>query len=372
MDSSTPQPRPVVVLIDSLLAGGGERVAVETACALDRSRFAPHVLVSRGTGPLEATLVRHSVPFTFLGRRRGFSPRRFVRAHRIIRRADLLHAHKFGSSVWASLLARTTRVPLVTHEHTWNGERSAARRFGYRWLIGPVAARILCVSERIASSVISDGAPAERVQIVPNGVAPEKALGRAEARAELRLPDDAFVAGIVARLRPEKAHEVLLEAVARARTETTVILCVVGDGTRREELQDLADRLGIADIVVWSGEQPDAGRLFSAFDVSVICSRFEALPLAALEALGAGVPLVATAVGALPDLLAGGAGTVVPVGDSDAIADALVSLAEDASRRVEMGAVGRDLVARDYSLARSVALVEGVYDDVLTPTRGAA
>src|SRR5262249_50681630 len=146
----------------------------------------------------------------------------------------------------------------------------------------------------------------------------------------LDLEPDGLVVGIVGRLAPEKRQDLALKATRRLLAAGRVFrLCVVGDGPQRAELEHLADELGIAEKVRWSGEVQDAGRLAKAFDVALLCSDFEGMPLAALEALAAGVPLVATAVGGLPDLLCGGAGIVVPKDDADALAAAIGRLLED-------------------------------------------
>ena len=138
-------------------------------------------------------------------------------------------------------------------------------------------------------------------------------MSRSAARRELALSPTAFVVGIVARLRPEKNHEILLRATARLVADNRdVTICAVGDGPRRAYLEHLAKDLGVADRLVWAGERTEAGRLVTAFDIAVLCSAWEGLPLAALEAMVAGVPVIATAVGGLPDLLVGGAGVLVP------------------------------------------------------------
>jgi glycosyltransferase involved in cell wall biosynthesis len=366
-DKVNKTPTRVLVMLDSLRAGGAERVAVEAACALDRDRFEPHVLVTRYGGPLEDVLRRAGVRYTVLGRRRGFSPRRLARAHTLVRGSELLHTHMLGSALWGGLLARAARRPLVVHEHTWSGEQSRMRSVGYRRWLTPFASRIVCVSELVARSVTADGGRPGQVTVIHNGVRVESALPREEARRELDLPADAVVVGIVARLRPEKAHEVLIRAVARLGSEEArdVVLCVVGDGERRDELQSLAGDLGIAERVVWAGERPDAARLASAFDVAVICSWWEGLPLAALEALAGGVPLVATSVGALPELLSDDAGVLVPPGDERALSAAIGALAADAEARERIGKRGLERVRADYSFEGMISALERLYDEVL-------
>lgn len=355
----------ILVLIDSLLEGGAEKAAVELACALDRDRFAPHLLVTRQSGPLHRLVDAAELPATVLGRTHRLSPSAYRTARGLAAQTDLIHAHKLGSAVWGALLARRARVPLVVHDHNWSERPTRRKGLLLRGWIGPPAARFLCVSTPVAEAVAAQGIPRERIEVMPNGIALDAALPRADARSELGLRSGEFVVGIVARLRAEKAHEVLLEALAELRAAGRPIrLCVVGSGERDEELRMLADRLGLDGAVVWAGERPDAARLVSAFDVSVLCSAWEGLPLSALESLAAGVPLVSSAVGGLPDLLREGAGVLVEPQDPAALADALARMMDAPEEAAELARRGRERAA-GHELGAVARRVEAVYERVL-------
>jgi glycosyltransferase involved in cell wall biosynthesis len=361
-----PAARRVAMMIDSFQAGGAERIAVEVASSLDRERYSPIVVATRHGGPLEDVLDRAEVDYFVLGRRRGFSPRKYLRAHRLLRNVDLIHSHKLGSNLWGALLARSTRVPLVAREPTFSGVRSWQRTYGYRWWIAPVARRIICPSTVVAQSLYDEGVRRELVEVIPNGVPLDAALPRHEARAELELDDDAFVVGIVALLREEKAHEVLFRAAARLRDGGhDLTVCVVGDGPRRAALVETAASLGLNGHVNWAGERRDAKRLSAAFDVGVICSDFEGLPVAALEILAAGVPMVSTAVGTMPTILSEGAGFTVPVRDHAALAQAILRFIEDPELASRAGARARNIVRQQYSFDDMVRAFERVYERVL-------
>ena len=366
-DAAPRGPIPVTTLVDSLVSGGAERVAVELACALDRSRFAPHVIVTRDDGPLRSLLDDADVPCTMLGRRGMLDLRPWLRAHRQLRGAHggILHAHKFGSNAWGALLARAAGVPLVVHEHNFSATPSRLRSVIDRRWISTRAARVLCVSESVAAVERSNGVPESLIEVVDNGVRLDAAWSRTDARAALGLADGPFTIGIVGRLRPEKAHEVLIESVSRlVAAGRDVQLCIVGDGPRRAELAALVTRFGLDAMVTWAGERSDAATLAAAFDAAVICSHWEGLPLAALEAMAAGVPLVASNVGGLPSLLAGRAGLLVPPADPPALQDALASLIDDPSERDRIGAAGRERIASAYSFAGMVERIESIYEDI--------
>jgi glycosyltransferase involved in cell wall biosynthesis len=357
----------IAMLLDTLRGGGAERIAVEVASSLDPERFSPIVIATREGGLLEDVLARNGVEYSILGRRRGFAPRKLRKAHRLLRDVDLIHSHMLGSNLWGALFSRVTGLPLVAREPTFSGVRSRLRTYGYRSWIAPVAKCIICPTATVAQSLYDEGVRPKLVEVIPNGVRMDAAVPRAEARAELGLDPDAFVAGIVAGLRTEKAHEVLFGAAARMRDSGRAItLCLVGDGVRRAELEQKATDLRLDGSVVWAGQRPDAKRLSKAFDVGVICSDFEGLPNAALEMLAAGVPVVSTDVGTMPSILANGAGITVPVRDEVALADAICSFVDDPGLVERASGIAREIIQRDYEFGRMVRDFERVYDRVLS------
>jgi len=365
------RPARVLTMIDSLLAGGAERVAVEIACGLDRERFTPHVLVTRHGGPLASTLRAAGVEVTVLGRTGRASPAALARSWKLARETDLIHAHKFPSSAWAALLARAARVPLVTHDHNWSSGHSRGRAIVNRTWIAPSAHRMLCVSGSVARALADEGVPPRKIEVAENGVYLETHVPRAEARRRLGLNGSELVVGSVAALRPEKAHELLLEAVALLRADgRPVRLCLVGSGPREAELRSLASGLGIEAGVVWAGQRPDAPRLVTAFDVAVISSRWEGLPLAALEALAAEVPLVATAVGGLPELLSGGAGFLVDSPDPGLLARSIAAALDDPGEARARARSGRLRVEERHGLHQAILRVEAAYDGALRENVG--
>lgn len=363
------RPYRVAVLLDCLTAGGAERIAVEVACALDRTRFEPFLVVTRYGGPLAEHLERASVPYTILGRRHGFAPRKLVRAHRLLQKADLIHAHKLGSNIWGTLLARTTGRPLVVREPSFSGVSTPMRAWGYRYWVGPVARKVICPSTIVSSSLVADGIAAEKIEVIENGVRLDAALPRDEARTELGLPPAGFVVGIIARLREEKAHEVLFRAVARLRAEgRSLTLCIVGEGPKQSTLENLARELDLTGTIVWAGERADAKRLPRGFDLGVICSDWEGLPVAALETLAAGTPLVTTAVGVLPEIV-DGAGTIVPVRDDAALAAAIARFMDDPAATEQAGTRAVEIIRERFGFDQMVRHFERVYAAALGDSR---
>ena len=358
-------PRTVTIVIDSLLgSGGAERVAVETASGLDPERYVSHLLVTRHAGSLEEVVRERKLVHTILWRRRRYDASAFLRARKIARRGDLIHSHGFYPNIWGAILSRTTGRPLVAHEHTGDTRESRARTLAYRLVIAPAARCIVCVSEPVAASLVEIGVSPRRVEVVPNGVPIDDVLPRTEARRELGLSPSDAVVGMIGGLRPEKRHELALEAVSLLKSQGhEITLCCIGGGQRLAELRSLGESLGLGRHVVWAGERVDARQLVRAFDVTLLCSDFEGMPLAALESLVAGVPVVATAVGSLPELLSHGGGTLVPPEDVPALAAAL--LAEIAGHDSERREEAREHARERFGADRYMTDIQRVYDRAL-------
>jgi glycosyltransferase involved in cell wall biosynthesis len=287
-------------------------------------------------------------------------------------RPAILHTYLFHANLLGRVLGRLAGVPLVIcSERTMQTESKARYRLN-RWTVG-LADRVVAVSASVADFCIDHvGLPADKLVVIPNGVdlPVEPPASRQETRAELALsaaegldlPPDAPVIGAVCRLDPLKGLNFLLQALARL---AGVWLVVVGDGPERDRLVALTVELGLAGRVCWAGQRRDVSRLLSAFDLFVQPSLHEGLPNAVLEAMAAGLPVVATAVGGTPEAVVDGVtGLLVPPADVEALAQALAGLLADPERRQRLGRAGRQRVAEHFSLAQMVAKTERLYRDL--------
>jgi len=371
------EPLRVLLVVDSLDGGGAERHVVGLAVELGRRGHQVTVacsVVAGARGPAHADLVaalaRAGVPVVALTRRlakRRVSPA-FARGLRRLVRAggyDVVHAHIWASTVAAAVATAGTGVPLLLTEHTEAPWRSPAHQVASRWVYARAQA-ILAVSSAIAA-LLRDGyaVPADRIHTVlpavvtlagpPVRPAPVDPVGAAGRRP-------GPVVGLVCRLAPEKGGDVLLRAAALLRPALPGLrVSVVGDGPVRPTLEALARRLGLADAVAFCGFQPDAARLIAGMDVLAVPSRSDGSPLVVLEALTAGVPVVASAVGGIPDQVRDGReALLVPPGDAVALAAALRAVLTDPARARALGAAGRRRAA-GLTHGRMVDEVEDAY-----------
>ncbi|MFN2617715.1 MAG: glycosyltransferase [Thermoleophilaceae bacterium] len=357
--------------IAQMAIGGAERIVVQLADAA--KEHGDRVAVAGAAGPLDAELAKldlerielpgadRSLTGTALAALRLASPlRRFG--------ADLVHSHNVRATVVASTAARLAnplrRPPLLASFH---GVVPGEYRMAARLL--RCADRVVCVSRDVADALIGAGFPAERTEVVRNAVAlPAPLSGRERARIDRELSlGDGPVVSIVGRLAPQKAHSRFLEAAALvARDLPDANLLVVGDGPLRNDLERQASELGLGGRVTFTGARSDARELIARSDLVAFSSDWEGLSLVALEALAAAVPVVSTDVEGMHELLSTGAGVVVGH-EPSALAGAIRTLLEEDDRRAAMGALGRQLIEREYSLQAMVEAYWQLYGSMSAP-----
>jgi glycosyltransferase involved in cell wall biosynthesis len=364
----------VVTMVDSLMTSGAEIIATQIATELDPARFERIVCSTRPSAPEHvAAAEARGVEVLQLDRRSKADLWRFKPLVRRLRDGtDVLHAHKFGSNLWAALLSPIARPPVViAHEHTWSFSGAPLRKLLDRRLIAAAADLVLAVSEEDREQLIRlEGLPPDKVRYVANGIPDPEPGDRARGREALRLDGETRVVGTVCALRPQKALEVAIDAVARTGDEG-VVLVVVGDGPERARLEEHA-RKTLGARAVFAGRRPydEITHLVAAMDVLVSSSSFEGMPLAVLEWMSAGKAIVATRVGGIPSLLGDGEeGLLVPAGDPDALAGALRRLLDDPTLGARLGAAARRRQQAEFRLDRTVETVQELYESLYDSAR---
>jgi glycosyltransferase involved in cell wall biosynthesis len=376
----------VLTLVDYLSSqGGAERFALQVATGLDPERFESIMCASRW--PLAAEneqvvaagqealseLERTGTRFFPLRRQGKADPRPWLRLGHFLRseRIEILHAHKFGSNLFGVPIARAAGVPVVVaHEHTWSYEGKPWRRFLDREVIARGADRFVAVSradQRRMSSV--ERIDPARTGFIPIGILPSTPRVREpHIRRELGIDPDALVLAIVGLLRPQKAHEVLLRAMAQLLGEWPGLqLLIVGNGPERGNVERVIDELGLGEHARILGLRADVPEILAEVDVGVCCSDFEGSPLAVLEYMDTALPIASTAVGGIPDLIESGVhGLLVPARDHDALAAAIAQLLRDPERAREMGARARERRRTEFELTAVIGQIEDLYRELLT------
>ncbi len=281
-----------------------------------------------------------------------------VRSFRQLR-ADVLHVNLNGpgESVWAMLAGLAVPgIRVVAVEHLPRPISRLRRRLLTRFAVRRLAAHV-AVGQRAAREVARFiGISPTSMRTIPNGVP--------DVRLEpLPRVHDGFVIGSVGRLHAQKGYDVLLRALAQLPGVTLVL---TGDGEEREHLVELAEQLGVSERVALLGWRDDARRQLTAFDVFVLPSRFEGLPLVIIEAMLAELPVVATDVGSVSELVDDGStGILVPPEDGEALAGAIGALLADPARRRAMGRRGRERALESFTAGAMAAGYTSLYEEVI-------
>jgi glycosyltransferase involved in cell wall biosynthesis len=277
---------------------------------------------------------------------------------------DVVHAHGYKADLYSWVALRSARLPLISTCHTWYDNDLAVRLYGS--LDRGVLRRfdgIVAVSEEVRARLLRAGVPARKIRIISNGIDLRpfaRPLSFYRSPAPLRV-------GLVGRLAPEKGCDLLLRAAAKVLVEFPQIqFCIAGDGPEGGALKRLIAELGIGDSVSLVGHCDDMPAWYRSLDLLVSASRQEGLPIALLEGMAAGLPLVATRVGEVPSLILNGVtGLLIPVEDVSALASAISTLLRDSTLRQSLGAAGRERIASSYSAERMTGEYLGLYQHVV-------
>ena len=364
----------VCYLITELNVGGAEKVVQRLALSLPRDRYEVLAACLFDPGAVADEIRAAGVPVVDLGMRGKSDLRAALRLYGLLRRRDIqiLHAHMFHANLLASLVGWIANVPVViATRHTV--EMGGAAREWVNCVTVALCDAMVVVSNQVHEVQLRQPwIDPTKLVVIPNGVPVETATccspeSTQALRQEWGIDADVLVVGTVARLGPEKGHAYLLEAVAEVLKQVLQTrLLLVGDGPMRSQLEDRAKALGVADSIVFAGLRHDVQTILSLFDLFVLPSLWEGLPMAVLEAMAAGLPVVATAVGGTPEVVVDGVtGLLVPPRDPHALAEAILRLLRDPDLRKRMGGAGRERVAAHFSVEQMVQRTEKLYEHLL-------
>ncbi len=368
--------RRVTFVASTLEMGGTERMVREFATRLDKSRYSVSVVCLNEQGRVGAELASVGVTVLDCVVRWRWDPLAVFRLRSALSRLGsqmvvcLDHRNAMTLGVLASLGVAKRRMVTVHSTRLWSGQRILGGTVS--WVLRYVD-RVVAVGRNQAEYLCDEeGVDPAKIAIVPNGVDMIDFRGLSDpkaVRASLGLKADSRVVGIVGALRPEKNHELFLEAASDvARQDSGTEFVVVGGGGRQEELEALASQLGLRDRVSFLGHRTDARDIVQTFDVAVLCSHpvVETLPVFLMEAMACARPIVATRVGDVEALVEHAVtGYVVTPGSRSELSEAILRLLGNVGLREEMGRKGRSKVTKEFSLERSVLTMQNLIDGEL-------
>jgi sugar transferase (PEP-CTERM/EpsH1 system associated) len=365
----------ILHVVDTLGIGGAELSVVKIVERTSED-FRHVVCCIRNAGAAAPALRAHGVSVIELQQPPGSDWRLMLRIARVCRtvRPQIVHTRNWGS-MEGIIAARLARVPVIVHaEHGFNADDVGGTnrtRNRVRWALAPFVDRVVAVSDHLRRWLVDTvGLPPTKVTVVRDGV-DTRQFQPLSTRDRLRdlhgYSADEFVIGCVARLDPVKNHLVLLEAtrLLAARAANTRLM-LVGDGPERPVLERRVAELGLAGKVTFLGNRDNIADLLNTFDVFAIASLFEGTSNAIVEAMAAGLPVVATRVGGNPEVVHDGVtGQLVPVGAAAALAAAIEFYRVNDHTRRQHGLAGRRRAEQVYSVEQMVSGYLSVYESGL-------
>jgi glycosyltransferase involved in cell wall biosynthesis len=368
----------VLHVLANLGAGGAERMAVHIVLGLDRQRFEPAVVAYSGRygSDLEQQLDQAGLKTWFLGKGPGFDGRTYYRLHRVFKefRPDIVHTHVHVMRyAFPSLVYFKPRLMVHTVNNIAEREiEPRARwlqRLAYRRGVVPVAvAREVAVSLKRLYGI---GNCRVVWNCVPTDLYASPQTPREVWRAKQGFSEGDVLFVCVARFAAQKNHALLIGAFAKGpASDPKAHLVLAGEGVLRAQLQVRVNRLGLTSRVHFLGLRRDIPDVLGAADIFALSSDYEGNPLSVIEAMAAGLPIVSTAVGGVPELLQNGKeGLIVQPGHAEQLSEAMLTLLKDPDLRRAMGAAAAVRAKEKFDVSAMVRAYEELYDEISAPSR---
>ncbi|MCH2665647.1 glycosyltransferase [bacterium] len=361
----------VLQVLNNLDYGGAERYVQNLTDALDR-QLAKSYLAYTVEGPMFEQMGQHvtlcKMSDHVLDFRHPVSSLlamwrlwMFVRRNRI----DLIHAHMFEVYFWVVLVGLVAGVPVVRTVHSVRSDYQPWAK-PLEVLLARLASRTIVLTRSSRREILGFGVPGRRIAVIPNGITfPEN---RFQGRVGVgNKTNDRFVVGTVGRLAAHKNQAMLVRAAQQVvRDDPRVRFVIVGDGPLRSRLQQQAVDIGVSDYVTFAGWSDDVYAALTGFDLFVLTSSTECAPTVLIEAAAMGLPVVATAVGGIPEMVVHGkTGRLVKADDDGALAAEILALSQDPSSVIQMGRSGRERSSSIYVFPSIAKQIERVYQSCL-------
>ncbi len=369
----------VAHLIHTMLYGGVETSLLNWLRTMDRSRFEIHLFCFANPGATETPFVEAAAALGFAVERIPWSRRKpLLRAARVMarhiraRRIDILHCHNTYAQLVTLAAGWMTGVKTITTFYVWGefGWKRAVLQWADQ-LSAPLLDEVSAHCERTVADTIARGIPASRVRLLTSGfeakpvyLSPEE---RHRRRCELGADAGSVVLIYLARFWPEKAHDSLVRAFREILDrEPRARLWLAGSGPEQTRVRALAGELRVDQNICFLGFRTDIAELLAMADIQVHPSDNEGVAMAVCEGMAAGLPIVASAVGGLPEVLRHEeSALLIAPRNTGELAGAVLRLIAEPETRRRLGAAARRFIEEEYSLAAATARVEAVYEEMM-------
>ena len=279
--------------------------------------------------------------------------------------ADIVHAHGYKADIYVYVALRGLCIPLVSTCHNWIDSDFLVSLYGRvdRFVLRKYT-RVVAVSGEVKRRMLNAGVREEKIHLVRNGIDLRLFDNAQPVLRGDSTSDSALIVGLVGRLSREKGVDLFIRAAARVLVELPrTRFLVIGEGPDRNKLESLIDELKIGESLQILGRRDDMPSIYASLDLMVSASRQEGLPMAILEGMASGLPLIATAVGEVPTVVLNGrTGVVVPTENVEAISGGILELLRDTGKRGRFGVAARQFIEEEYSAERMTADYLRVYE----------
>ena len=363
----------ILHLIAPTTLAGAERVVLNIVELINTNDFEPvvgsFVFVKRKNNLFVNELNKRNLRHHAVLMRSTFDLRNIYEIIKIIEAdgVDILHTHGYRSDIIGLICAKLTRRPIISTVHGWTPTTMRVRIYEFLDRLALCFFdRIIAVSKEVEESLVKAWISKTKITLVPNAILYHKSGGNGtegDVRSELRLENKVRIVGTVARLSKEKGIDFLIHAIAEVLKEfRDVVLLIVGEGLEKERLASLCEKLAVRDHVIFHGFESEINRIYSSIDVFALSSLTEGTPMALLEAMAYGVPVVASKVGEVPDIINNGVnGLLVQAADYKGLSDGILRLLSHPSEAKRMAVAGKRTIEVEFDIKRWIREIESLY-----------
>ena len=370
-----PDPFKLLYLITDLSLGGAQKVLTYIIEHLDQNWFRPLVAcLYGGDSPIGDDLRKMGIPVYDLKMNKKWRLDSLWRLYKLLHTKDItiMHSSLFHANMAARLVGTLAHTPIII---TWRQNINIGSNFRdfTNKLTSSLDDHVVAVSENTRQVELrATGVPQDKVSVVHNCIDVAryeltKSLDRNKIRAGLDISKDAFLLGAVGRLHHQKGLFFLLDALLKIKNSIEQVeLLFIGEGDLKNDLEAHAESIGVSGLTKFTGPRTDIPEILRAFDIFVLPSLWEGLPLALLEAMASGLPVIATDVGGIPEVVIDReTGLLIQPSNSQAIADAVLLLYNDRNLRIRLANAGSAFVYAQFSAQTLVKEMETVYKHLL-------
>lgn len=364
----------ILFIIESSETGGAENVFAELVQRIDRERYVPHVALLYEGWLVDRLKSDGIIPHMIPTGKGGFDFRMLIGISNLVKQCDIhmIHSHLFTTNVYASVIGALFGIPVIS---TFHGTMDINMGDRFKWLkwqaINKLSSKIIFVSQYLKDYfVLNNLAKKTKSQVIYNGINIARfrcSTSKVDARKGLGIPNSSFVVGCVGDLRPAKDYASALRAVSLLKQARPDIRLVIA-GTKTEllyELEALCNTLGIAELAEFIGYRPDIQNVFPAFDVYLSSSVSEGFSLTVVEAMAAGLPVVATRSGGPIEIIRDGeTGLLVDSGSPEKIAAAIEAIYRDPNLAVILSRAGKCVAESEFSVQVMVSAYQTLYSEL--------